>query len=210
MGSGKAMRLELGVEIEKRVLAKSGTRDDIALVCEERPDLIASFADQIIETAGHLRSDKESFRLTDPEIVIQIPALPRPTLAELQEKYSWICSIEQDDSPIEAVTLRLATMLKSTEHSINGPTYEWRLAPLRGRVLGYQQWQWVLANQEQFPALMVLLGKIYIDFSGIIVVNSDSDRGFPYADQDGERWGEDWDWIGGVLNEDGRLAISSK
>lgn len=83
MGSGKAMRLELGVLIEKRVLALSGTREDIALVCDERSDLLDGFATQIVETARNLRGDREAFQFTDEEVVIQIPALPRPTFKEL-------------------------------------------------------------------------------------------------------------------------------
>src|SRR3989344_6903449 len=35
------------------------------------------------------------------ELTIQIPALSRPTLSQLQTKYSWIKEIESDDSPTE-------------------------------------------------------------------------------------------------------------
>lgn len=211
MGSGKAVRLELGVEVEKRVLAKNGSREDIVLVYDERPDLFDGFADQIIETAQIIRGDRDSFRLTDEEVVIEIPALPRPTPEELQAKYSWIKRIERDDSPTEAVTLRLGTVLKSTEKDgIDGKIYERRLIPLRGRTLGYQQREWIFKHQLEFPALMALLGKVYVDFSGIIVVHVGGRRGVPCARQRGERWVGSWYSLGSGCNSDGRVAVSDK
>ena len=56
MGSGSAVRLELGVEIEKRVLAKSGTRDDIALVLADRSDVVDQCVDLILAAARATRA----------------------------------------------------------------------------------------------------------------------------------------------------------
>ncbi|MBI4086185.1 MAG: hypothetical protein HY433_03030 [Candidatus Liptonbacteria bacterium] len=74
------------------------------------------------------------------ELTIQIPALARPTLAELREKYSWIREengIERDTSPTEAVTLKLGTVLRPDEERINGAEYERRLAPRLDLTLSY-------------------------------------------------------------------------
>lgn len=125
--------------------------------------------------------------------------------------------IERDDSPTDAVTLRLGTFLKSTESSITGPTYERRRTALRdqGLLLGYQHQQWLIANQHtlsepQKSAIVTLLGKVYIDFPGIVVVNSVGYRFFPCLGQGDKQWGEHWFWSDVDLLRFGRLAISSR
>lgn len=141
---------------------------------------------------------------------IQIPALGRPTFEELQKKFSWIKSIKRDTSPTEAVTLTLATMLHSGETRINGVEYERRLLPIAHRVLGYQQLDWLIANQDQFPDFAALCGKIYIDFSGLVVVGESGDRCVLDADDVGKRWCCYWGWLGGDFHSHGRIALSSK
>lgn len=42
------VRLALGVRIEQAVLAKQGTREDIALVLEEAPDFVSLVAGQLV------------------------------------------------------------------------------------------------------------------------------------------------------------------
>jgi hypothetical protein len=123
--------LVLGVEIERRVLAEGGTHKDIALVYEQQPDLLDSFADEIILGAKAVRDDQGCFSLGNDEVVIYMPALARPTLEEIQKRFSSVQRIGRDDSPTEEVTLRLATVLKPKESSINHRTYERRLVPLR-------------------------------------------------------------------------------
>ena len=147
------------------------------------------------------------------EVAIEIPALPRPTLAELRAKFSWIKAeggIDRDTSPTEAVTLRLATVLRLDEPSIGGEEYERRIAPTLDVMLGYQHRQWLIEHQMEYPALMALLGKVYIDFPGLIVVREDGNRFCPYLTQDGKRFDEDWDWMSYVLNRNGRIALSGK
>jgi hypothetical protein len=107
------------------------------------------------KTGGYMVEDrnKDYFRLTSDEIAIDIPALPRPTLAELQE-YG-ICEIVRDDSPEEAVTLRLGLVLDPTEkHLPAHDTYWLRTMRLRssGRLLGFQHWKWLLKNLDRIKA----------------------------------------------------------
>src|SRR3989344_1711564 len=113
------------------------------------------------------------------ELTIQIPALPRPTLEELQAKFNWVKSIERDTSTTEATTLKLGTVIRTDETSINGKEYELRLAPKLNVLLGYQHTTWLVENQDKSPELMVLLGKIYIDFPGLVVVGSYGSRSIP-------------------------------
>ncbi len=152
------------------------------------------------------------FQFTDKELTIQIPALPRPTLAELQAKFPGlgIKSIERDTSPVEAVTLKLATVLRTNEESVGGANYERRIAPKLDIILGFQQAMWLVGHQDEFPAFMALLGKIYIDFSGLVVVTDDDDRHFPYLSQDGTHWRMGWYWIRLGFSRLGRIAVSSK
>jgi hypothetical protein len=145
------------------------------------------------------------------KIAIQIPALSRPTIEELQAQYSWIKSIERDNSPTEAVKLSLATVLRSDEtESISGVEYERRLIGKLDLILGYQQAKWLVEHQDGFPDFMALLGKIYIDFSGLIVVNVDGLRYFPYLSQSVKRWYLHWDWFSSDFNPNVRVAVSSK
>lgn len=144
------------------------------------------------------------------EVAIHIPALPRPTLAELRARYSWIDRIERDTSPTSAVTLKLGTVLRSEEGPIDGSEYERRLATKLDITLGYQYAEWLVKHQEAFPALMALLGKVYIDFPGLVVVGAGGCRHFPYLDGDGGRWYLGWDWTGNDLYRVGRVAVSGK
>ena len=52
-----------------------------------------------LQAAIEGRFNGESFLRNTAELVIRIPALKRPTLAQLQAKYSWIKKIERDTSP---------------------------------------------------------------------------------------------------------------
>ena len=147
------------------------------------------------------------------ELVIHIPALARPTLEQLREKYSWIRQengIERDTSPTDPVTLKLGTVLRPDEEWIKGAEYEQRLAPKLDISLGYQQALWLVEHQDQFPEFMALLGKVYIDFPGLVVVSVDGYRRFACLSRGGGRWCLLWRWIDNGLSQDGRVAISGK
>ncbi len=154
--------------------------------------------------------DELCFAIVNDEVCIEIPALPRPTLPELQAKYPWIKSIERDDSPEGPVTLRLATVLKPKEPSINGEVYEQRLMPLKDQLLGFQHQQWLLEHQKEFPELMALLGRVYLDFSGIFVVSDDGSRDCPDLYQGDRRWDGSWYWVSSGFGGGGRVAVSGK
>ena len=145
------------------------------------------------------------------EFSIEIPALPRPTLEQLQAKYSWIKKIDRDISPTGPITLTLATVLGANENSsINGKEYERRLQPSVSRLLGYQHWEWLMEHQNEYPAFMALLGKIYIDFPGIVVVDGVGNRYVPFGDRDGKRWDTYWYWLSNDFDQYGRVAVSGK
>jgi len=193
--------------LTEEVKNQGGGDDDLRRI-ETNLELRRKLAELIVD-------NKDCFQFTDERCVIQVPALPRLTLEELKARYSWIERIERDDSPVCPVTLRLATVLKSGEDSINGATYERRLVPRRSMLLGLQHRDWLVANQNNLPeptrtALKALLGKIYLDFPGLIVVRGGGGRGFPYAGVDGERWSGYWYWTGLSLSRGGRVAVVGK
>lgn len=140
-------------------------------------------------------------------VTIQIPALPRPTLEVVQGKLSWVKSIEpgSDTSTEEAVTLKLYTVLQGEETSIDGDEYERRLIAQTGK-LGFQQALWLEEHQAESPELMALLGKVYIDFTGIVLVDGDGYRGFPYLGDGGERFKLNRHWIEYGFSSLGRVA----
>ena len=149
------------------------------------------------------------------ELTLQIPALPRPTLKELRRDFSWIKSIERDTSPTEAVTLKLGTVLRPSESRVSGAERECRIAESFSSLtdfLGYQQLKWLADNQDEQHAFKALVGKIFIEGPGIIVLHAeDGRRKLPFLNGS-ERWRLDpnWEWIEHVFHRDGRLAVASR
>ena len=149
----------------------------------------------------------EYFRETG-EISIQLPALKRPTLKELQSDNDWIKSIERDMSTEEPVTLTLATVLVPDDgSSIDGKEYEKRIALKHDVLLGFQHREWLLEHQAEFPEFMALLGKYYIDFPGLVVVDRGGGRGVPDCGLGGSCWDGYWDWLSYDFNSRGRIAV---
>ncbi len=81
MGSASEVRLELGVAIRRVVLERSGTNDDITLVLEKRPDVVAQCADLILAAA----------RATKARIEFSITVSPDDTFESLVAagRYDW-------------------------------------------------------------------------------------------------------------------------
>lgn len=165
-------------------------------------ELLRSFHDVLL---GNAEIKMLEFWRTLEDLQIRIPALKQPTLGDLRQQFDWIKKIESDASPTDALTLQLGTVLLSDENSIVGTEYE-RRCGLRQGWLGFQQAIWLVNNQDKFPALMAFLGKVYINFPGLVVVDASGERIFPCLIMIGERWYLDWSWTGYDLNRDGRVA----
>ncbi len=215
------MRLAWGVEISGRVSELGGTEDDLAVVREEDPDIFDFCAKEVMGRVRRIHGDRDCFSFTDDAVVFKIPALKRPSLADVKASWDGIRSIECDDSTEGEVTVRLATVLKSDEPQIVGGDYERRLMKLRGEggLLGFQHWKWFLANWDKPEAILddkvraalkSLIGNVYIDFPGIIVVRAGGGRGIPYAFDGGERWHGYWCWVSDAFRRYGRVAVASK
>lgn len=144
------------------------------------------------------------FRSTN-ELTIEIPALPRPTEKEMKDKFG-IRSIERDDSPTEAAVFTLGTVLRTNEEFIEGKEYERRL-PKNG--FGYQHLVWLVEHQDENPSFKALLGKVYIDGTGIVVVDSYGYRYVPCLDRGGRRFGLYWHWISRRFRQRGRVSSPS-
>jgi hypothetical protein len=161
------------------------------------------------------RMQIESFFRYMEDLTIEIPARPRPTLAELRERWSWIREkegIERDTSTEDPVVLRLGTVLRPDEPKIDGPEYKRRMINVPS--LGLQHSDWVVQHQNDdtpaFAALRALKGKIYIDFRGLVVVSEDGDRSCPCVSDGGEQFVQGWYWTVGGLDQDGRVAVPGK
>src|SRR3990167_1435668 len=100
--------------------------------------------------------------------MITIPKLKKITLKELRKEWIWIKSIEVDNSPIQKVSAEFITVLKDGENYINSEAYAKRIKGLP--VLGLSQAKWLVDNQDKLPELKDLLGKVYIDFLGTVVL----------------------------------------
>lgn len=152
----------------------------------------------------------EDFFRETGELSIEIPARKRPTLAEIQKKYPWVKSIERDNSTEEPVTLKFATVLRPGEDFIDGKEYERRLMSKPNGILGYQQREWLLEYQDEHPTFMAFLGKVYIDFSGIVVVGGGGRRFVPCCRRGGSRWGGYWLWLYDGFSACVRVAVAGK
>lgn len=144
---------------------------------------------------------------------VSIPAFSRPTLKKLQKSFSWIKSIERDTSPTEAVMLNLATVFRPSENEISGKEYEVRISPKLNLILGYQQASWLVEHQNEFPELMKLIGKVYIDFPGLVVVEENGNRHVPGLGRENGRWCLYWRWfvyVSDRYSRYGRVAFSGK
>ncbi|HEX4104586.1 MAG TPA: hypothetical protein VHZ04_03915 [Candidatus Paceibacterota bacterium] len=156
-----------------------------------------------------ISSEGDSFRGTG-ELSIKIPAQAQPSLREIQKRFSWVKKIERDNSPTKELTLKLVTVLREGEECIDGNEYERRIAPRQDIILGYQQAVWLEEHQDEFPEFMALLGKVYIDFSGLVVVDGDGSRSVFYLDQGDRRWRLDFSWFSHDFGRYERVASSCK
>lgn len=174
---------------------------------------LAGAEDQLRNFREVLRGNAEikpfDFWRVKEDLAIPVPALKPPTLKELQKRFPGMefKSIELNTAPTEAVTLRLGTVLKPNEEEmVNGSEYERRLASRRNLILGYQQATWLVEHQDEYPAFRALLGKIYIDFPGLVVAGEVVSRRFPCLRELSGRWDLLWYWLGRGLGRSGRVA----
>ncbi|MBI4121371.1 MAG: hypothetical protein HY470_00225 [Candidatus Ryanbacteria bacterium] len=151
------------------------------------------------------------------ELAIQIPALARSTLEELRKKFSWIREkdgIERDTSPTDALTFNLVKILSPYEKQVDGIEYERRIALKLNLILGYQHGVWIVDHQDdpELAPLKALLCKVYIDLSGLVVVEGGTNgrRVFPCLVDDGKRWHVDFRRIAYGFRPHVRLAVSGK
>lgn len=126
------------------------------------------------------------------DFTIQLPALPRPTVEELQTRWSWIREIKSNLSPTQPVTMELGTLLHTDEEKISGNEYHSR----RGSTpyLGFQQGVWLVDHQDdpELAAFRALRGKVYIDLIGLEILDWGGGRDFPDLDVVGGRWSLNW------------------
>jgi hypothetical protein len=149
--------------------------------------------------------------LAAAEFTIEIPAIPRPTIKELQAEEPLIESVELDKSPEGPLTLKLGTVLRWNEkHSIHGAEYERRLVSNLDAALGYQHREWLLKHQHEFPIFMGLLEECYIDFPGIVVIHPALGRRIPYCRRLGLSWSGYWHAFEDRFISFGRVAFSGK
>jgi hypothetical protein len=140
------------------------------------------------------------------ELRIEIPALPRPTLEELQEEHPkmGIKSIRRDTSPIGPVSLGLGTVLNPEEFKIKGVEYVLRLAPIRNILFGYQHSVWLLGNYK-LPAIRNILDEFRLVLPGLIVIDGNNEYFTPALHKNSRSWAH-LDY--GLLQFD-RLAVAA-
>lgn len=200
----------LATEIVSRVVKaaeKAGIpAGDIYALAGEGPgaeDAIRAMVDAFI---AHC----QPFSLVNDEVEIAIPACRRPTLVTLRARFPWIDKVERDTSPEEAVVMRLATVLSGEEKDVDGDVFERRLAPRLKICLGFQQAIWLVEHQDEYPALKALIGKIYADFVGLVVMNEHGLRLIPCFDDDGKRFTLSWRILAHGFRDHSRIAVSGK
>ncbi|MBI2888558.1 MAG: hypothetical protein HYY10_01405 [Candidatus Liptonbacteria bacterium] len=151
------------------------------------------------------------------ELTIQIPGLPRPTLEELREKFPGIKvegGIERDGSLIKAGMFKLGTVLLPDEmeeqRTISGRAFESRIVAKRDALYGYQHGVWIVEHQDEFPALKLLLGKVYILLPGLVVVGGGGYRCVFCLGRGGKRWYVRWICLTRDVGSSARAAFSGE
>lgn len=116
-------------------------------------------------------TDNLIFRDTG-ELVVQIPALQRPTLEELRKecKEDFQC-IKHDISPTKPIVFRLGTVLQSSESSIGTIECQRRVA-LQPNIIGRQQLKWLFENKDKLTGFKYLMTQIYIEGHGLSIIDS--------------------------------------
>jgi len=157
----------------------------------------------------------DPFRVTD-EIAagIHIPALAAMTEAEVRAIVPGIRKeqgIERNDAPTNSVTMRLATVVRSNEEWIAGSESERRFTAHIDEGMGLPQALWLVEHQDEpdLAAFKAMLGKVYILFSRIIVVNENGDRYVADLYSLGGRWCLRWYCLADSVNRYGRIAVAS-
>ncbi len=114
----------------------------------------------------------QSHLMDTGELIIRIPPLKRPTLDELCDEYkdNHFKFIKRDISPIQAVTLRLGTVLRSGEPYIKSSECQDRISSYQN-LIGFQQLKWILKNEAIFFGFKYLMTQIYIEGPGLIIVD---------------------------------------
>lgn len=151
----------------------------------------------------------EVFRWVD-KFTLKIPALPRPTLPELQARFPWIES-KQDTSPKEALTLRFASVLLLNEEKIGGAKYERRLGPKLklNLCLGYQHAIWLEEHYGKSLSFVALLKKFYVDFPGLVVAGESGRRYISGLSWVGAQVDLCWGYLGHGASQRGCFALLS-
>ncbi|MDO8664502.1 MAG: hypothetical protein Q7K44_03095 [Candidatus Liptonbacteria bacterium] len=210
----------MNVSLEQRfaLLTKIGANLDWDSLTSDQVQVGVSkahaFAAKEFETLvrNGFRIQTEDFFQETGEITIKIPALARPTLKQLREDYPWRHwkKIEYDVSTEKAIELKLGTVFRLGD-VVSGPEYEKRISPHLNACLGSQQALWLRRHIDEFPELKPLLGKIYIDFPGVVMVSISGKREMPYLamdDESYEQWCLSWGEIDNNFHlQRGRIAI---
>lgn len=189
--------------VDRQQIAESGVCDDAE---------VARQIGDVISVAVRARS----LPLLCGKVHVAIPALPQMTREEIQKVFPWKIreekGIERDCAPTSAVTMILDTVMtdEDTGDYIAGSVYEQRLAAKLDIVLGLQQAIWLVEHQDEFPDLMALVGRIYIDCPGLVVVCGSGGRCIPYLGKQDGRFVLDWHWVDDSFDRYGRIAVSGK
>lgn len=136
------------------------------------------------------------FRTTDSWLTLQIPALPKPTIGEIQKDYPWAKSIVWDSSPTCPITLELGTVLRRGESSIDGLEYRERIFPVANWLLGYQHRKWLkacLAPASSFVAKYFEEG--HIDFPGFCLRDEAGRENISCVGKNEARWHRRFGWV---------------
>ena len=158
------------------------------------------------------KQGKKNFILDTNELSILIPALPRPTLKELQKINKEIVKIEQDKSPTEPVTLKLVTVLcdDKCDWRTADEDRQQRFASIQFTLLGYQQLKWLIENQDEYPDLKKFyIENINIEFRGLTALTHIGSQIFPCSCAGMLRLGITWRAIDD-LHVGNRIAVSGE
>ncbi|MDO8664503.1 MAG: hypothetical protein Q7K44_03100 [Candidatus Liptonbacteria bacterium] len=160
----------------------------------------------------------ESFFRDIGGIVIELPALPKPTFDDSSSNEH--AGLE-DTSPVDPVELLIGTIIREGEQNrIDSAEYTRRIVSIGGIFGGLQQAIFLVENQDSHPEFVKLFSKVYedepvvysrpyVDFLGFIRHTKDGNRfcpriGITYTER--LFWG--WTWLDRGCRISGYIAVA--
>lgn len=139
------------------------------------------------------------------KLQLKVPALHHASLAEIQSKFGFITSIEEDNSIENKSNISIIAVIDS-QNPITPKEYMNTIP----NEMGYQHMMWCNENQNDLPSLLLIMkenDRSFIDFPGTIAIDKGGNRVIPYLQRVQDQWTASWHSVERAVDNNGRVAV---